>query len=77
LTVFQCEGVTEEKRKRQNEGVWQNFVDVSSDAFAVINACGKAAHSLGQKRYMFNEAERRLTAFPREVAKGLRGQRSD
>jgi choline monooxygenase len=60
-------GVTEEKWKRQNERDWQNFVDVSSEDAAVINAWGKVAHSLGQKRYMFNTAEGRLTAFHRAV----------
>ena len=65
------EGVTEEKWQRQNERDWQNFVDVSSEDAAVINGWGKVANSLGQKRYMFNTAEGRLTAFHREVAKRL------
>jgi hypothetical protein len=59
--------VTEEKWKRQNARDWQNFVDVSSEDAAVINAWGKVAHSLGQKRYMFNTAVGRLTAFHRAV----------
>ena len=65
------EGVTEEKWKRQNERDWQNFVDVSAEDSAVINGWGKVAHSLAQKRYMFNKAEGRLTAFHREVARRL------
>jgi hypothetical protein len=37
LAVFQGEGATEEKWKRQNECDGQNFVDVSSEDAAVIN----------------------------------------
>jgi choline monooxygenase len=66
------EGVSEEKWKRQNERDWQNFVDVSSEDAAVINAWGKVAHSLGQKRYMFNTAEGRLTAFHWEVERRVK-----
>jgi len=65
------DGVTEDKWKRQNERDWQNFVDVSTEDTAVINGWGKVAHSLGQKRYMFNTAEGRLTAFHREIATRL------
>ena len=66
------EGVTEEKWQRQNERDWQNFIDVSAEDSAVINSWGKVAHSLGQKRYMFNTAEGRLTAFHAQVAARLR-----
>jgi hypothetical protein len=34
-----------------------------------FTAWGKVAHSLAQKRYMFNTAEGRLTAFHRQIEK--------
>jgi choline monooxygenase len=62
-------GVSEEKWVRQNERDWNHFRAVSSEDARVLNGWGTVAKSLGQKRYMFNTAEGRLTAFHREVAR--------
>jgi choline monooxygenase len=65
------DGISNEKWARQNKRDWQHFVDVSTEDAAVINGWGKVAHSMGQKRYMFNTAEGRLTAFHRQVTERL------
>jgi hypothetical protein len=63
------EGVSEESWARRNERDWQHFVNVSAEDKDVINGWGSTAHSLGHRRYMFNTAESRLTAFHEEVRK--------
>jgi choline monooxygenase len=65
------DGMSEEKWARQNARDWQNFIDVSTEDAAVISGWGQVARSLGQKRYMFNTAEGRLTAFHAEIAAQL------
>jgi len=63
------EGVSEESWSRRNERDWQHFVNVSAEDKDVINGWGSTAGSLGHRRYMFNTAESRLTAFHEEVRK--------
>jgi choline monooxygenase len=63
------EGMTEERWAKQNERDWQNFQAVTFEDAGVINGWGTVSHSLGQKEYMFNTAEGRLTAFHREIAR--------
>ena len=63
------EGITEEKWVQQNERDWNHFRAVSSEDARVINGWGTVSHSLGQKQYMFNTPEGRLTAFHAEIAK--------
>lgn len=65
------EGISEEKWQRQTARDWQNFLDVSAEDSAVINGWGKVANSIAQRQYMFNQAEGRLTAFHREIARRL------
>ena len=67
------DGIDPAKWQRQNDRDWQNFVNVSEEDAAVINGWGEVAHSLAQKRYMFNTAEGRLTAFHAEVARRVGG----
>ena len=63
------EGVSEEEWQRQNQRDWDHFCRVSAEDAEVLNDWGSVSHSLGAKRYMFNTAESRLTAFHQEVAK--------
>ncbi|MEZ5689200.1 MAG: aromatic ring-hydroxylating dioxygenase subunit alpha [Caenibius sp.] len=63
------EGVSEEKWAQQNDRDWANFRAVASEDTRIINNWGKVAHSLGQREYIFNTAEGRLTAFHAEIAR--------
>jgi choline monooxygenase len=63
------DGITEEKWTRQNQRDWEHFESVAREDIAVINGWGSVAKSLGQRDYIFNTAEGRLTAFHKEVAR--------
>jgi choline monooxygenase len=61
-------GVSEEQWLKQNDRDWNHFCAVSSEDARVLNDWGSVSHSLGARRYMFNTAEGRLTAFHQVVA---------
>ncbi len=63
------EGMSDEAWYDQNKRDWDHFVAVSAEDAEVLNDWGKVAHSLGAKKYMFNTAESRLTAFHEEVSR--------
>lgn len=63
------EGVDDASWQKRNKRDWEHFCKVSEEDIGVINGWGKVAQSLGQKEYMFNTAEGRLTAFHAEMAK--------
>ncbi len=63
------DGLSEEDWARQNERDWNNFRAVTSEDARVINGWGKVSRSLGQRDYLFNRAEGRLTAFHAEIAR--------
>jgi choline monooxygenase len=63
------EGMTDAEWQRQNERDWNHFCAVSAEDAEVLNDWGSVSQSLGVKRYMFNTAESRLTAFHQEVAR--------
>jgi phenylpropionate dioxygenase-like ring-hydroxylating dioxygenase large terminal subunit len=65
--------VTAEQWRVQNERDWQHFCDVSAEDAKVLNGWGTVSHSLGARRYMFNTAEGRLTAFHQEVRRRTAG----
>lgn len=62
-------GLSEEKWQRQNDRDWQHFCEVASEDVRVINGWGQVSRSLGQREYLFNRAEGRLSAFHREIAR--------
>jgi choline monooxygenase len=66
-------GVTEEQWAKRNQRDWEHFEAVSREDIGVINGWGSVARSLGQRDYLFNTAEGRLTAFHREVARRTAG----
>ena len=63
------EGLTDEKWAKRNQRDWEHFEAVAREDIAVINGWGSVAQSLGQREYLFNTAEGRLTAFHREIAR--------
>lgn len=71
------EGISEEKWAQQNDRDWSNFRSVASEDVRVINNWGRVAHSLGQREYIFNTAEGRLTAFHAEIARRTRSPGSN
>ncbi len=62
------EGVSEDRWQAQNQQDWDHFCAVTAEDAEVLNDWGTVSKSLGAKRYMFNTAESRLTAFHKEVA---------
>ena len=67
------EGVPADKWARRNQRDWEHFEAVSREDIGVINGWGSVARSLGQRDYLFNTAEGRLTAFHREIARRTGG----
>ncbi|MEZ5748841.1 MAG: aromatic ring-hydroxylating dioxygenase subunit alpha [Caenibius sp.] len=65
-------GLSEEKWAQQNDRDWNNFRAVASEDTRIINSWGQVAHSLGQRDYLFNRAEGRLTAFHAEIDRRTR-----
>jgi phenylpropionate dioxygenase-like ring-hydroxylating dioxygenase large terminal subunit len=65
-------GLSEEKWVKQNDRDWDHFCAVSSEDARVLSDWGSVSHSLGARRYMFNTAEGRLTAFHQVVAERTR-----
>jgi predicted DNA-binding WGR domain protein len=57
---------------QQNDRDWNNFRAVASEDTRIINSWGQVSHSLGQRDYLFNRAEGRLTAFHAEIERRTR-----
>jgi phenylpropionate dioxygenase-like ring-hydroxylating dioxygenase large terminal subunit len=67
------EGMPEDTWIKRNDRDWAHFESVAREDTAVINSWGTVAHSLGQKDYIFNTAEGRLSAFHSEIARRTGG----
>lgn len=61
------DGMNPEKWALRNQRDWEHFEAVSLEDIGVINGWGSVARSLGQRDYLFNTAEGRLSAFHQEI----------